>query len=438
MELILRGSISKTVLLLAFPTLMMSLVQSLLPLTDGLYINNYSGSISASAVTYGEPVINLVIGIAQGLGVAAMALIGQTNGRGEYENARRMAVQITAFTMLLSFIAVPLLIGAAFPISWHVTQEISAGVFRYLALYSAVLPFAFFQTAFNAIRNAMGHPEDTFIPALLLLAFKTLFNYVFIAWLGLDIFGCVLASWISELLISLWMFYVLFLKKGPERLRLKGFRFERELTAVLVRLGIPTMLSNLTMSLGIFLINNDVQKYGAVVLNGAGIASNITGVCFIVPAAFGAAVTTMVSMNIGAGQPEKAKHACTAASGMSIVTSFIMIAFLMSLGNVLTGCFTRNPEVLAVAVPALHTYAFSIIGFAVCQVQLGAFVGMGRTRMPLLIGFLRIWLIRMIFIWFTEPTLGVYAVFWGNLFSNSVAAVLTTAMVLRTRWRSVI
>lgn len=39
-ELILNGSIVRTLMMLSFPTLMMSVVQSLMPLSDGLFINN--------------------------------------------------------------------------------------------------------------------------------------------------------------------------------------------------------------------------------------------------------------------------------------------------------------------------------------------------------------------------------------------------------------
>lgn len=81
-ELILNGSIVRTLMMLSFPTLMMSVVQSLMPLSDGLFINNVAGTLVASAVTYSEPIINMMTALAQGLSVAAMAIIGQTFGQG--------------------------------------------------------------------------------------------------------------------------------------------------------------------------------------------------------------------------------------------------------------------------------------------------------------------------------------------------------------------
>ena len=84
-ELILNGSIVRTLMMLSFPTLMMSVVQSLMPLSDGLFINNVAGTLVASAVTYSEPIINMMTALAQGLSVAAMAIIGQTFGQGNFK-----------------------------------------------------------------------------------------------------------------------------------------------------------------------------------------------------------------------------------------------------------------------------------------------------------------------------------------------------------------
>jgi Na+-driven multidrug efflux pump len=194
------------------------------------------------------------------------------------------------------------------------------------------------------------------------------------------------------------------------------------------------MLANLILNLGFFLINNEVAKYGTVVMNGQGIASNITSVCFILPSSFGSSVTTMVSMNIGAGQSKKAKQSCMVGCIISAITAAVLIAIVVPLSSHITIWFTRQRDVLDVANKALHIYTYSVVGFGICMVQQGAFIGLGRTRIPLLVSILRIWLLRYLFILATERMLGPYSVFWGNLFSNYATALITTILILRTKW----
>jgi len=435
-DLILHGSIVRTLMMLSLPTLMMSVIQSLMPLSDGLFINNSAGTLVASAVTYSEPVINMMTALAQGLSVAAMAIIGQANGQGDFKRVKKISSQIVVFAFIMGFCIAPISALVAFPISANVDAEISHNVMLYISLYAFVLPFSFLESIYNAIKNATGKPEATFFRMLIMLMLKIIFNFVFVSWLRMEVIGCVLSSFFSNVLICVWMFYELFVKKGDDTLSLKGYKFDNKLIRQLIRVGIPAMLTSLMLNLGFFLINHETQKYGAVVLNGQGIANNITAVCFNLPASFGAAVTTMVSLNIGAQQADKAKRSCLIGCIASVITAIAIIGIIVPSSPHLTVLFTQRADVLTIANKALHIYTYSVVGFGICMAIQGAFIGLGKTSVPMVIGILRIWLLRYIFILATEHVLQFYSVFWGNLFSNYVAAIISIILILRVKWVS--
>lgn len=435
---ILNGPISQTLLFLAAPTLMLGIVQALMPLMDGLFINNIAGTLVASSVTFSEPVINMAMALAQGLSVAAMAIIGQLNGRGDLEESKRTSTQIVVMGAILGCLSAPLLVTAASIISARVNPQISQNVFLYLSLYAFVLPFSFLESIYNGIKNANGQPEAPFIRMVLMLILKIIFNFVFIYALRLGIVGCVLSSLAANILITLWMFWELFVKKGPDRLELRGFRFDMMAVRQLFEVGAPAMLNTFILNLGFFLINTEVEKYGPVVLNGQGIANNITQVAFILPGAFSSAVTTMVSMNIGADNPGKAKTSLVRGAFLSALTAALVIAVIVPLSSHLTILFTRRLDVLEIANRALHIYTYSVIGFGVTITIQGAFIGLGRTKVPLVLGILRIWFLRYLFILATEKYLKYYAVFWGNLFSNYSASLIAIVLISRTKWVSAI
>lgn len=434
--MILNGSITKTIFMLSLPTMFMGTVQSMLPVIDGLFMNNIVGTAAASAVTYCMPIIMLMTALAQGLSVAGMAMIGQLNGKGEIAAAKHVSVQIFVATFLMGCIITPILALLSFPIADHVNNEISHDVFLYLSLYSVVLPFFFLSFVYNAIKNANGKPESPFIRMLIMLVLKILFNFIFIALLNWGIVGSVVSSFVSNILVSLWMCYELFVMKSPDRLEIRGFRFDFDVLREMFKIGVPSMLSTAMLNLGFFLINIETEKYGAVALNGQGIANNITSICYNLPASFGTSVTTMVSMNVGAGNGKKAKKACLVGCIISAITAAVLIAIVVPLSSYITILFTRQPDVLAIANKALHIYTYSVVGFGICMVELGAFIGLGRTTVPLIVNILRVWALRYVFILMTERYLGVFSVFWGNLFSNYGAAVIATLLLLRVQWVS--
>lgn len=435
-DLILNGNVVSTILLLSIPALMMGVVQSLIPVIDGLFLNNIAGSVAASAVTYSSPIVNMTSALSQGLSVAGMAIIGQSNGRGDFKGSRRITTQLVIFAFMLGFILAPVLVILAFPISHNVDSQIAHNVFVYLSLNAIVIPFSFLESIYNAIKNASGKPEDAFTRMILMLVLKIIFNFLFIAVLPWGIVGSVMASLASNVIITVWMFYELFIKKDGDKLDLKGFRFEKETIKQLFHIGLPSMLSSLMLNLGFFLINNEVEKYGTAVLTGQGIANNITSVCFILPSSFGSAVTTMVSMNIGALQSKRAKKSCLVGCIISAITAVILIAVVVPLSSHLTVLFTREADVLEIAKKALHIYTYSVVGFGVCMVIQGAFIGLGKTRVTLVLSILRVWLLRYIFILLTEGSLGYLSVFWGNLFSNYMAALITIVLIMRVKWKS--
>lgn len=437
-EMILNGNILNTLLFLSFPTLLMGMVQSLIPLSDGLFLNRTSGYLVAAAVGFGQPIINIINALSQGLGVASMAIVGQINGTGDLEEVKKVSTQIMVFSFIIGLVVAPTSIIFASVVSKSISLEIAYDVFLYLSLYAIVIPMLFMAAIFNAIKNATGQPEATLIRMIILLLLKIIFNSIFLAVLHWGVIGAVMASLCSYIVIAIWMYYDLFIKESMTKLDLRGFSFDFKLLKRLLKLALPTMLTYSLINFGFFLINMEVERYGAYVLTAQTIASNINAMCFNLPSSIGTTVTTMVSMNIGARKPRNAKKSFIYGCRVSVIISLIIIVLFLPSSNYLVRLFQDNETIVNLADHSLKIYTFSIIGFGIYMVSQGAFIGLGRTRLPLFMGILRVWFIRYIFILITKRWLGVDSVFWGNLVSNYIAGFLFYYIVTKTPWKSVL
>lgn len=437
-KMILNGNILNTLLFLSFPTLLMGMVQSLIPLSDGLFLNRTSGYLVAAAVGFGQPIINIINALSQGLGVASMAIVGQINGTGDLEEVKKVSTQIMVFSFIIGLVVAPTSIIFASVVSKSISPEIAYDVFLYLSLYAIVIPMLFMAAIFNAIKNATGQPEATLIRMIILLLLKIIFNSIFLAVLHWGVIGAVMASLCSYIVIAIWMYYDLFIKESMTKLDLRGFSFDFKLLKRLLKLALPTMLTYSLINFGFFLINMEVERYGAYVLTAQTIASNINAMCFNLPSSIGTTVTTMVSMNIGAKKPKNAKKSFIYGCRVSVIISLIIIVLFLPSSNYLVRLFQDNETIVNLADHSLKIYTFSIIGFGIYMVSQGAFIGLGRTRLPLFMGILRVWFIRYIFILITKRWLGVDSVFWGNLVSNYIAGFLFYYIVTKTPWKSVL
>ena len=225
-EMILSENVMKTIFLLTIPVFMMGIVQSLIPISDGLFLNNKAGYVIAGAIGFSQSVINILNAFSQGLSVAASAIIGQLYGKGDIEKTKQASVQILVLSFIIGLLLSPICLILSYIISRGVNEELSTHVFQYLGLYSFVLPFLFMAAIFNSIKNGTGHPEAPFLRMIILLVLKVIFNTIFLSILNLGVIGAVSASFMSYLLIGIWMYYDLFLKKCDMQLSLRNFKFD--------------------------------------------------------------------------------------------------------------------------------------------------------------------------------------------------------------------
>ena len=389
-EMILNGKVINTLLFLSIPTLLVGIIQALIPLSDSLFLNRLTSVEVASSVTFSQPVIGLFI--------------------------------------------IPVCVFSAFIISKYTTIEIRNNVYIYIALYSLVMPFVFLAAIYNSSKNAIGRPEVTFIRIFLLLILKIIFNSVFLYVLKMGITGAVMASLFSYIAITIWMFYDLFLKNGDVKLDLRNYSMKLPIIKRLLNIGFPAMLNYAFLYLGFFLINKEMEKFGAIALNAQGIASNINAICFILPSSIGTTVSSMISINMGTGNVKKSKDVFKIGWRTGVILSILTIILILPISMPLVLTFTKVTKVIEIANKALHIYTYSVIGFSIFMISQGVFIALGRTKVPLVMSILRIWLLRYIFILVTQKYLGLYSIFWGNLFSNTLAGLIFFISVKSIDW----
>ena len=434
-KMILNGKVINTLLFLSVPTLLVGIIQALIPLSDSLFLNRLTSVEVASSVTFSQPVLNIMIALSQGLGVATLVMLGRLYGKGRMLALKETMLQIFVFSFIIGLFLIPVCVFSAFVISKYTTSEIRDNVYIYISLYSLIMPFVFLAAIYNSSKNAIGRPEITFIRIFLLLILKIIFNSIFLYALKMGITGAVIASLFSYVIVTIWMFYDLFLKNGDIKLNLRSYSVKLPIIKRLLKIGLPSMLNYAFLYLGFFLINKEMEKFGAIALNAQGIASNINAICFILPSSIGTTVSSMISINMGVGNIKKSKEVFNIGLLTGATIAILTICLILPISSTLVLIFTKVSKVIEIADKALHIYTYSVIGFSIFMISQGVFIALGRTKVPLVMSILRIWLLRYIFILVTQKYLGLYSIFWGNLFSNTLAGIIFFILVKIINWK---
>ena len=448
---VLTGSVYGTMLFLAVPSFLMLISQALATTFDNWFILNYSDLSSSGAVSYGMQAFNVIYNAGIGLSVAGTAILSRFNGQGDWENSRHYTKQFIMLMFLLSLALGTLTFGLSGFYADMALEDLRPGVRLVMKLYAISIPFAYFNNAYYALKNAVGKSEIPFVFTFLMVFTKVVCNSIFVAGLRLGVLGIGLATICSHLVVSLVLLTDMFLRPKGMRLSFRGFRFDRSALRTLLVVGIPSVINNMAMSVGFWLINLEAMKFGTELLNSINLGNNISSLMYNLTSCFGTSVTTAVSLNLGAGQNKRAKASARASVVMSMLGGCLGIAIIYLFGLPITKLFTTaSPQVLDAA---LVTQRIAVVGaptFGVCSVYCGVFIGFARTKLPIAINVARVWLLRYVFIRIAESrnflqgimegifhyTLQInYTVIpWATVFSNTVTALFALAVYRTLRW----
>lgn len=164
-NMILNGSLSQAILMLAVPVMINSFIQSMYNLTDTFWLGRI-GTENQSAITLVSPFQNILTSFGNGITTAGAILISQYLGARKDEQAAKMANHICLISLGFSIICALLcfLISPSLVTWLGAVGNVYVYGLTYLRIVVLDLPFLFMINLFTAVKQAQG---DTVKPMLL-------------------------------------------------------------------------------------------------------------------------------------------------------------------------------------------------------------------------------------------------------------------------------
>ncbi|HPA83779.1 MAG TPA: MATE family efflux transporter [Deltaproteobacteria bacterium] len=196
--------------------------------------------------------------------------------------------------------------------------------FQYLNLGAAPVIAA---AALSAFFSGLGRTMIVMWVNVAMTAINIVFDYIFIFGnLGapeMGIKGAAIATVIAQI-FNFIAYFVIIVKPSYNREfhTLKGWMFEKELFARLVRFGVPSGVQFFLDMLGFTAFIMIMGRLGTIPLAATNIAFNINTIAFMPMIGFGIAISVLVGQYLGRGRPDIAQR--------SVYSGFIMTFGYMS------------------------------------------------------------------------------------------------------------
>jgi len=428
---ILRGNPKKAIIKLSIPMMIGMSVQTIYNLADGIWVSGL-GPNALAAVGLFFPVFMGIISLASGLGIGASSAIARKIGSRDKKGTDNVAVH--------SFI-LSLLLGAAITIAMLPTID---SLFRSMGAkgetvelaieYSRVLLIGAFVMVFNNVGNGILRGEGDANRAMLAMVLGSGLNIVldpiFIYTLNFGVVGAAYATMLSMIVTSLFLTYWLFVKRDTYvDITLRDFSPSREILKDILRVGLPSSLSQLSMSIAMFFLNSVAimagGERGIAIFTGAWRVTMLG----IVPILGMAAATTAVT---GAAYGERSILKLETAYLYAIKLAFLIeigvVAFVFLLAPQVAYLFTYSESAQAIKtelISALRILPIFLVLTPFGMMTSAMFQGIGEGEKSLALTILRTIIMQVgfayLFVCYTN--LGLKGVWLGIVIGNMVAAI---------------
>jgi putative MATE family efflux protein len=389
------GSIGKTLLAFALPTLVSSILQSLNGTVNAIWIGRFLGEGALAATSNANMIMFLLMAFVFGFGMASTVLVGQAFGRRDIDGARRVIG-----TAIGSFVFVAILIAV---LGWL----FSPALLKLLATPAdaAPLALAYLRVIFIAMPGililvllmmGMRGAGDAMTPLLAMLVAVILdsgLNPVFILGLGpaprLGIAGSATATVIANYAALIGLIAFMYARDLP--LRLKGRELgylvpDRAILRTIVIKGIPMGLQMIVISASALALIGLVNREGVDTTAAFGVAMQLWTYLQMPAMALGAAVSAMAAQNIGAGRWDRVSSITLSGVVQALLITGVLVLLLAVADRPALALFlgSSSPALpIARHIQLLATWSFLLMGTT--MVIFGTVRASGAVIGPLII-----------------------------------------------------
>ena len=326
-EYLITDAPLKALTVFAMPMILGSFFQQVYNMADSIIVGQFVGSSALAAVGACAALTNVFICVALGAGAGAGVLVSRYFGAQNYSKMKTIVS-----TSLISFLSLSILLsvlGFCFSdlMMWllHTPADILDDAVLYLRVYFMGFPFLFMYNILSTMFTSIGESK---IPLVLLIVssiLNILMDLWMVAGLGLGVFGAALATLIAQG-ISAVLSFLIFIHRM--RQYQSPFRwFERQELYSMLRIAVPSVLQQSTVSIGMMIVQAVVNPFGTQALAGYAATMRVENVFSLIFVSIGNAVSPYVSQNLGAKKPQRIKKGYHAA--LVLDASFAILAFIV-------------------------------------------------------------------------------------------------------------
>lgn len=435
--LMTSGNIWKQILYFSIPLILGNLFQQLYNMVDSVIVGNVVGSNALAAVGSSGALIQLLLGFFIGASAGAGVVTSQAYGARNEEGVSKAVHTTIAISIcsgvILSVVGVlvsPLILRAM-----GTPPEVMDQATDYLQVFFGGILFSIIYNMCAGILNAVGNSKRALVYLIIAAVSNIFLDILFVAVFKMGVIGAALATDISQLLSCIFILRFLHRSKEAYRIRFRDIRFYDNLLGKILKIGLPTGVQNIVISLSNVVVQSGINSFGATVMASYAAFNKIDGFILLPILSISMAATTFSGQNYGARELRRVHRGLKVSMGMGVIYALIAGALMLLVAPYIFRIFTDDPGVIHYSIYMTKImYPFYWV-LAIFHIATGTIRGVGKTLQAMIFSLLSLCGARLLWVWITfmiTHDLGLlltgYPVTWA------VGAVLLLVYLAKGKW----
>ena len=228
-------------------------------------------------------------------------------------------------------------------------------------------------------------------------------DIIFVKILGMGVSGVAIATNISQFISCILALRFLMSVSDAYKVCLNKIKVHKETAIKIVKIGLPTGVQSMVVSLSNVLIQSSVNTFGASVMAGFGAYLKIDGFNILPVLSLGMASTTFTGQNCGARKKERVKKGLWITIVMGVVYTVIIGILLLIFAQPIMQLFTQDEKIIDAGIRAMKYFCPFYALLSILHSLVGAVRGAGKTMPPMIILLFSMCIFRIIWLQFILP-----------------------------------
>lgn len=426
----LNGSIWNKIPQYALPVAATGILEQLFNASDIAIVGNFTGSqstASVAAVGANSPLIGLILNLFIGIALGANVVIANAVGRKDKKQIHD-AVHTSIVAALLGGVLLAILgelLVSTILQQLNVPAEVFPLALRYMRIYLIGMPAILLYNFESAVFRSVGETKMPLIALAFSGVLNVLLNLFFVIVCHRNVEGVAIATVISNVVSSCFLFYKLLKTDKFIHVDIKDLRIEMATFRKILKIGLPAGIQSAVFAIANIVIQAAINSLGTIVIAASSAAFNIEIFAYYIMNSFSQACTTFVGQNYGARQMKRCKKTLALCLIEDVIASAAAILIILFVGRQLLAIFNHDPQVIELGYTRLLLVFTAYIFSMMYELMSSYLRGFGISLVPALLTILGVCGVRIAWVYGVFPSSRTFrTLMMAYPISLSVTAVL--------------